>query len=119
MRRTLPEPRPDSFDLTTVLSALSHPARRHLLASLRWAPELTDCAAINLPEKLGLGAPTVSHHSRVLREAGLVRTVVEGRAHWMSLRKDDVDAVFPGLLDAVLEAGQGEASREPGPPSGS
>ena len=45
---------------------------------------------------------TFSHHLKTLREAGVVRNVPDGRQRQISLRRDDLDARFPGLLDAVL-----------------
>jgi DNA-binding transcriptional ArsR family regulator len=47
-------------------------------------------------------APTLSHHWRVLREAGLTSTLVEGRKRWVEIRSEDIEARFPGLLAAVL-----------------
>ena len=40
----------------------------------------------------------------MLRESGVVRTRPEGRKRLLSLRADDLEARFPGLLDAVLAA---------------
>jgi DNA-binding transcriptional ArsR family regulator len=54
--------------------------------------------------ELALSKATLSHHFRVLREAGLVRTRLDGRKRLLSLRIDDLDARFPGLLHAVLAA---------------
>lgn len=45
---------------------------------------------------------TLSHHYRVLREAGVTWTTVQGRTRLVRLRGDDLDALFPGLLDSVL-----------------
>jgi DNA-binding transcriptional ArsR family regulator len=64
--------------------------------------------------ELGLSKATLSHHFRVLREAGLVRTRPDGRKRLLSLRADDLNACFPGLLDAVLSA-KGPAKRERAP----
>jgi DNA-binding transcriptional ArsR family regulator len=101
--RTLPEPTADSLDLTTILEALAHPVRRRLMSELyRSFPEALDCSTRNLPGEVGIGAPTVSHHFRVLREAGLTRTVVDGRTHRIQVRRDEVEAAYPGLLDATL-----------------
>ncbi|MHB8620628.1 MAG: hypothetical protein ACYDAG_13825 [Chloroflexota bacterium] len=53
----------------------------------------------------------MSHHFRVLREAGVTRTRVEGAHRYVTLGRADLDARFPGLLDAVLAslpAGAGE-----------
>ncbi|GAA2112693.1 helix-turn-helix domain-containing protein [Streptomyces synnematoformans] len=47
---------------------------------------------------------TLSHHLRVLRDAGVTRTRQEGTRCFVELRRDDLDARFPGLLDAVLAA---------------
>jgi DNA-binding transcriptional ArsR family regulator len=46
----------------------------------------------------------MSHHFRVLREAGLVHTRSEGPVHMNTLRRDELGRRFPGLLDAVLRA---------------
>ncbi|WP_378143663.1 ArsR/SmtB family transcription factor [Cnuibacter sp. UC19_7] len=45
---------------------------------------------------------TLSHHFKALREAGLTRTIVSGRTHAIQLRRTELDARFPGLIDAVL-----------------
>ena len=46
----------------------------------------------------------MTHHFRTLREAGLTRTVVAGRTHTVELRRDELDARFPGLIDALTTA---------------
>jgi len=56
------------------------------------------CGAMPLP----VSASTRSHHLRILREAGLTVTRVEGTQRMVSLRRDDLESRFPGLLDAVL-----------------
>ena len=50
---------------------------------------------------LGLTKATRSHHFKVLREAGLTFTRLEGTARYVTLRRAELDARFPGLLDAV------------------
>ena len=45
---------------------------------------------------------TGSHHFKVLREAGLIRMVPQGRRVLVSLRRADLEERFPGLLDAIL-----------------
>ena len=45
---------------------------------------------------------TISHHYRVLREADLTRTVTDGRKRIVRVRREDMEARFPGLLQAVL-----------------
>jgi len=102
MPRTLPEPSVDSFDLTVILSALADPGRRALMTALYRSPEPIDCAVVVETANLGLSNPTISHHYRVLREAGLIRSVAEGRKRIVSVRHEDMETRFPGLLQAVL-----------------
>jgi DNA-binding transcriptional ArsR family regulator len=44
------------------------------------------------------------HHLRILREAGIVTKRIQGARGYMSLRKDDLDQRFPGLIDSILAA---------------
>ena len=85
-----------------MLHALSDPARLEIVRRLAEGDE-PSCGMF----ELGLSKPTLSHHFRVLREAGLVRTRPEGRKRLLSLRRDDLEARFPGLLGAVLAARRG------------
>ena len=96
------------LELPAILHALSDPARleivRHLAAGAEWS-----CGTF----ELGLSKATLSHHFRVLREAGVVRTRPDGRKRLLSLRDDDLNARFPGLLEAVLS--REERGRPPQP----
>jgi DNA-binding transcriptional ArsR family regulator len=87
------------LELPAVLHALSDPARLQIVRQLSMSDECT-CGTFDL----GLSKATLSHHFRVLRESGVVRTRPEGRTRMLSLRKDDLEERFPGLLDAVLSA---------------
>jgi len=69
--------------LATALKALADPARLRLLSLINAQPEGEACVC-NLTEPLGLSQPTVSHHLRVLREAGLVER--EQRGNWAYFR---------------------------------
>jgi DNA-binding transcriptional ArsR family regulator len=92
------------IELSSVLHALSDPARLEIVRRLAHGEE-PSCGMF----ELGLSKATLSHHFRVLRESGLVRTRPEGRKRLLSLRGDDLEARFPGLLDAVLAAKGGRA----------
>ncbi|TVT44559.1 helix-turn-helix transcriptional regulator [Amycolatopsis rhizosphaerae] len=105
MARTLPGPSIESLDLTMILSALAEPGRRAMMTELYRHLEPVDCAVVVEKVDLGLSNATISHHCRVLREAGLVRTVAEGRRRIMAVRRDEVEKRFPGLLNAVLASG--------------
>lgn len=51
---------------------------------------------------------TLSHHLRVLREAGVIRVQVDGTVHRTCLRRDDLHERFPGLLDSIIQAAEAE-----------
>ncbi|MBX6357686.1 MAG: helix-turn-helix transcriptional regulator [Micromonosporaceae bacterium] len=85
--------------LTEVMAALSDPIRVGLLRLLSDGRE-RGWGELRAP----LSKSTLSHHLRVLRNAGLTRTRQEGTRCYVQLRRDDLQARFPGLLDAVLAA---------------
>jgi DNA-binding transcriptional ArsR family regulator len=95
----LPSPARDQLDLAAVLHALSDPMRLKIVATLAIGRELS-CKSIDLP----VVKSTCTHHFRVLREAGVIKQRQEGTARLNSLRRDDLEVRFPGLLDAVLSA---------------
>ena len=90
-------PPTNELELATVLQALSDPVRLQIVRELAAGGEQA-CGAIPLP----VSASTRSHHFKVLREAGLTVTHVAGTTRLVSLRRDDVESRFPGLLDVVL-----------------
>ncbi|GAB3739149.1 ArsR/SmtB family transcription factor [Microlunatus parietis] len=96
--RELPHPPADTIRLAQVLHALSDEARLEIVARLAESDET--CAPLG--DGIELHKSTLSHHYRVLREAGLTHTTVVGRTRLIRLRRDDLDELFPGLLDAVL-----------------
>ena len=87
------------IDLSAVLHALSDPQRREIVRELAASAE---------PRPCGSFAPTITkstrtHHFRVLREAGLIEQWKQGTSKFSTLRRADIDARFPGLLDSVLQ----------------
>jgi DNA-binding transcriptional ArsR family regulator len=95
----LHHPSVDELDLTAVMHALSDPARRQVVGTLAAEGE-RPCGSF----PLGVTKATASYHFRVLREAGITLTRVDGAHRFLTLRRADLDARFPGLLDAVLAA---------------
>lgn len=96
----LPHPERDDIELTAVLFALSDEARLALVRQLWSGPmDMVDCSA------LGANTPksTRSHQVKVLREAGVVFSELLGRNRRLTLRRDDIDARFPGLLESVVQ----------------
>ncbi|WP_028970385.1 ArsR/SmtB family transcription factor [Sphingomonas sp. URHD0057] len=91
--------------LASVLHALSDPTR---LAIVRRLDEDrkgdADGLACNCAAPDELPRATMSSHFTVLRGAGLIESRKQGTMVINRLRRDEIDARFPGLLDAVLEA---------------
>ena len=99
------------LSLPTVLYALSDPVRLRIVQMLATGEERA-CGTFGLP----LAKATISHHFKVLREAGVIAMRPVGTQHLSSLRRADLDARFPGLLDAVLGATDpGLAAADPQP----
>lgn len=96
---TLPQPRRSELELAAVLHALSDPVRLRIVAGLAGGDERT-CGSFELP----VTKSTCTHHFRVLREAGLIQQRAEGNRRVNTLRRDDLEARFPGVLDSILEA---------------
>ena len=97
-------PETDAIELAPLLHALSDPQRLSIARELSKSDEPRPCGSL----KLGVSKSTQTHHFRVLREAGVIRQDVLGTSRYTSLRRDDLDARFPGLLDAVLAAAPAE-----------
>jgi DNA-binding transcriptional ArsR family regulator len=92
----LEQPAIEAVELAGILQALSDPARLEIVRALDSDGE-RQCGTFDL----GLTKATRSHHFKVLREAGLTYTRVEGTARFVTLRREEIDRKFPGLLDVV------------------
>lgn len=95
--RRLYHPSARAIQLTGVLYALSDPMRLAIVRSIAANGE-QPCGTFNLP----LAKSTLSHHFKVLRENGVIRMKPQGKQIINSLRQDELDRRFPGLLDAIL-----------------
>lgn len=98
--RTLEHPGRDEMRLDAVLAALADPIRRKIVCHLNDCLDDHACVAFELP----VSKSTATHHFRVLREAGVIRQEYQGTSIMNSLRKDDLDTRFPGLVEAVFAA---------------
>jgi len=98
----LAHPDCNQFELAAVLHALSDPVRLQIVATLADGEELP-CSALELP----VSKSTCTHHFKVLREAGVLSQRVVGTMRLNSLRRDDLDGCFPGLIDAVISSAPG------------
>ncbi len=95
--RELFHPDPHEFSLPTVFHALSDPIRLEIVRTLASTSEQS-CGWFDFK----LTKSTLSHHFRVLREAGVIRTRMAGTQRFISLRQEDLEARFPGLLVLIL-----------------
>ncbi len=98
-------PAADELSLPSVLYALSDPIRLQIVQALSESGE-RPCGTFGL----ALAKTTLSHHFKVLREAGIIAIRTEGTYRWNSLRRADLEARFPGLLNAVLTASELDAA---------
>jgi DNA-binding transcriptional ArsR family regulator len=94
------QPARSELELAAVLHALSDPVRLRIVAALAVAGEEPSCGSFDLP----VTKSTCTHHFKVLREAGVIQQRQRGTARLNALRRGDLDARFPGLLDSVLRA---------------
>ncbi|MFP0198829.1 ArsR/SmtB family transcription factor [Pseudomonas sp. PHC1] len=92
-------PNQDQILLDNVLNALGSPLRLTVLKVLSDGQE-HPCGRI----LKGASKSTMTHHWRVLRDSGLIWQRPHGRENLLSLRREDMDARFPGLLDSLLSA---------------
>ena len=96
--RAIAHPVREQLSLTGVLHALSDPVRLEIVRALAGDSE-TSCGALGV----SVSKSTLSHHLKVLRDAGVTQTRADGVHRFVSLRTADIDARFPGLLACVLE----------------
>lgn len=100
--RELAHPDRAEIRLEEVLHALADPVRLRIVRTLAAHQEELACSVFDLP----VTKSTTTHHFRVLRESGVISQFYRGTAKLNALRREDLDARFPGLLDSVLAAAQ-------------
>jgi DNA-binding transcriptional ArsR family regulator len=96
-RVPLTHPATAGLDVLDVLHALADPTRMTIVQTLRADPERA-CGTF----PVDVAPSTLTHHFRVLREAGVIRQREEGNRRWTTLRVDDLEDRFPGLLDRIM-----------------
>jgi DNA-binding transcriptional ArsR family regulator len=94
----LHHPSQAELDLPSVLHALSDPQRLRIVRLLAERDAPCPCSSFGLD----VTKSTLTHHFRVLREAGVISQQHVGTAKLNALRREDLDARFPGLLAAIL-----------------
>jgi DNA-binding transcriptional ArsR family regulator len=100
---TFTHPQAADFQLPHILAALGDPVRLALVKQLASCPQATPMNCTKTAEKLKNLAPsTRTHHLRILREAGLIRSERHGVEIRNTLRAAEVESRFPGLLRTIL-----------------
>jgi DNA-binding transcriptional ArsR family regulator len=103
----------DQIRIDSVLSALGSPVRLAVVRVLDAGGERNCGSVLGI---LGITAKsTMTHHWRVLRESGVIWQHPSGRENLLSLRREDLDARYPGLLDAVLAGAADDEALTPAP----
>jgi DNA-binding transcriptional ArsR family regulator len=92
------QPSVNEIKLSPVLQALSNPRRLEIIRSLNKNKEQNCTIYHELMPK-----STLTHHLKVLREAGVIKLRIDGTQHFYSLRANDLESVFPALLNIILE----------------
>jgi DNA-binding transcriptional ArsR family regulator len=97
------EPAVAELELSRVLTAL---ADRHRLATVKFVARNGEswCSRVMQDVGLEMSKSTFSHHLRILREAGVVTKRTEGTKSFMCVRRADLNARFPGLIDSIVNA---------------
>ena len=93
-----------SVTLQQILEAVVDPVRRSIVRQLGAGAADVKCGGFGL----AVSTSTATHHFRVLREAGLIRQYYAGTSKMNTLRRDELDEAFPGLLEALLTAERAE-----------
>jgi ArsR family transcriptional regulator len=93
----------EAAEVARGFAALADPARLRLFSLIAAQPEGEVCACA-LVEPLGRSQPTVSHHLRVLYEAGLVDREKRGTWVWYWVRPERLEALRSTLAAATPQA---------------
>jgi DNA-binding transcriptional ArsR family regulator len=101
--RFLQHPNSQQISIVDVLYALGDPVRLEIVRRLAIDGE-QPCACLCAGVDAKIAKSTMSHHFRILRAAGVVFTRKEGTQLLNSLRREDLEMLFPGLLDIVIGA---------------
>ena len=103
MARAISHPHIKDITLDGILHALSDSVRRDIVIKLagckKLGPTKMNCSEAACPK---LSPSTISFHHKVLRESGLIRSEKVGVEVINSLRKEEIDKRFPGLLESIL-----------------
>ena len=97
-REKIAHPAASALDLATIMRTVGDPLR---LDIVRLLADDVPRPCSDVSAAMGLPVSTCSYHLRLLREAGVTRTRAEGTQRFISLRRDDLEDRFPGLIEVL------------------
>lgn len=97
--RQLKHPRAEDVELIDVMYALSDPTRVEIILTLAQNGKSMTCGELVIDRPKS----SMSHHFKILRGSGIVRTEIKGAEHINSLRLAELEERFPGVLSSILK----------------
>ena len=110
--RPLTHPVISDIPLETILHALSDPVRVEIFADIEKQHSPENCSTFLTVGEKQIPKSTLSHHFKVLREAGLIRSERRGSEMINFSRCVEVDVRFPGLITSIIRAHEIQASQK-------
>lgn len=107
MSKIPPHPGPGQIELSSIFEAVSDPIRRKILLKLSELGEANCSTFLIYAPKTN-----ISYHISKLREAGITHTRLEGTQKFLTIRSEDLERKFPGLLDTILRSARLEEESE-------
>ena len=86
-------------EIGELLQALADPMRLAIVRALAESGTELSCGVFELP----VTKPTLTYHFRTLKLAGIIGARMEGTRKFIHLRRAQLDAAYPGLIDTVLQ----------------
>jgi DNA-binding transcriptional ArsR family regulator len=102
-----PSPPMSDVSILGVLQTLADPIR---LSIVRALADGEPHAKSEAEWGFGVHKSTLAYHFRMLREGGITETIVRGRVHFMRLRRQELDAKFPGLISLLASSPDDQGS---------
>ena len=102
--RPLAHPAIEDVQLEGILHALSDPVRVAIFTNIAGAPCAQTCSAFAEVNDKPVPKSSLSHHFKVLREAGLIRSERLGVEMRNTSRCAEIEGRFPGLIPAIINA---------------
>ena len=106
-------PSVEDLSVEGILHALSDPARVAICARIVGSECSHTCSAFLKIDEKSIPKSTLSQHFKALRDAGLIRSERRGVEMLNTSRCDEIEARFPGLIEAIVNAYQMQSQRKP------